>query len=408
MKTILATAYAVNPYKGSEDGMGWNFVLQIARFNRVVAITRENNRMEIERYMADHPDPRYACIQWEYFDLPLWMRWWKKGQRGAMPYFMLWQRAIPDMVRKRALAFDFTHNLNFHNDWTPSHLWKLGKPFVWGPVGHHPLIPGKYLQASDWRYWLADRLRWLVKCWFWHVSPALAATRRHAAHVWYMNKDVALQSGLPVGKCSVMPSVATEDYGCEAAQPKKGFQLISAGRLLPLKGFDLAIQAFAAFVQPLAACERADCHLLIVGAGPSRAAYAKLIVDLGVTDCVSIQDWMPRHTLFELYREGSGFLFPSHEGAGMVVAEALSFGLPVICLQNAGPGEFVDRNCGIVVPLQGYRDTVRGLADAIGQLHSDKSLRGRLRLGARARYEHHFHWDRRGEALRDIYQNIGA
>ena len=39
-KTILATAYAINPYKGSEDGMGWNFVLQIAKFNRVIALTR--------------------------------------------------------------------------------------------------------------------------------------------------------------------------------------------------------------------------------------------------------------------------------------------------------------------------------------------------------------------------------
>ncbi len=40
---VLITAYAVNPYKGSEDGMGWNFILQAARFQRVVAVTRRNN-----------------------------------------------------------------------------------------------------------------------------------------------------------------------------------------------------------------------------------------------------------------------------------------------------------------------------------------------------------------------------
>jgi len=58
-KTILATAYAVNPYKGSEDGMGWNLVCQVARFNKVIAITRENNQEHIEKYMLENPSKLY-------------------------------------------------------------------------------------------------------------------------------------------------------------------------------------------------------------------------------------------------------------------------------------------------------------------------------------------------------------
>jgi hypothetical protein len=53
--TVLLSAYAVNPYHGSEDGMGWNFIMQIARFNKVIAVTRENTRTDIERYMKEHP-----------------------------------------------------------------------------------------------------------------------------------------------------------------------------------------------------------------------------------------------------------------------------------------------------------------------------------------------------------------
>jgi len=77
-KTILATCYAVNPFKGSEDGMGWNFVYQIARFNKVIAITRENNREAIEKFMVQNPDNVYNNITYLYFDLPYWMRFWKK------------------------------------------------------------------------------------------------------------------------------------------------------------------------------------------------------------------------------------------------------------------------------------------------------------------------------------------
>ena len=47
-----------------------------------------------------------------------------------------------------------------------------------------------------------------------------------------------------------------------------------------------------------------------------------------------------------IFQNGVAFLFPSHEGAGMVVTEALSFGLPVICLDNAGPGELIDSSSG--------------------------------------------------------------
>ena len=66
--TILLSAYAVNPYHGSEDGMGWNFIIQIARFNKIIAVVRKNTRKNIEQYMQEHPSTCYANIQFVYFD----------------------------------------------------------------------------------------------------------------------------------------------------------------------------------------------------------------------------------------------------------------------------------------------------------------------------------------------------
>jgi len=162
MKTILASVYAMNPYKGSEDGTGWNFVLQIARYNKVIAITRENNRSFIEAFMLDKPNGLYQNIQFLYFDTPKWMRFWKRGERGAMLYYLLWQFLLPRFVRKSKVEFDLSHNLNFHNDWTPSFLSKLGKPMVWGPVGHHPRIPKAYLSDSFVER-TRERMKWWIK-----------------------------------------------------------------------------------------------------------------------------------------------------------------------------------------------------------------------------------------------------
>ena len=129
-RKILATTYAVNPYKGSEDGMGWNFICQIARHNKVTAITRKNNRGKIEEFMKENPNDIYSNINFLYFDLPYWMRFWKKGGRGAMLYYWMWQFGIVSFIKKQSIDFDIVHNVNFHNDWTPSYLWKLNKPFV--------------------------------------------------------------------------------------------------------------------------------------------------------------------------------------------------------------------------------------------------------------------------------------
>ncbi len=405
MKTILATAYAINPLKGSEDGMGWNFVMQIARFNKVIAITRENNRPHIEKYMRENHSDLYKNISFRYFDLPYWMRFWKKGGRGAMIYYWMWQKGVVKFIKKNRLQFDIAHNLNFHNDWTPSYLWKLGKPFVWGPVGHHPRIPVQYLEIYASKYKWIDRLTWRVKNYFWKMSPALASTIRHAGHIWCMNDGVPHTLKLK-GNYSVVPSVATQDFGCEPVPEKDKFTLISAGRFVPLKGFDLTILSFAKFVAELPESQRQKCELLLVGSGPEEALLKNLAKQNGIEKQVKFISWIERTELMKLFKQSSAFIFPSHEGAGMVVPEALSFGLPVICLDNEGPGKFINPDCGFAVPLNTYKETIKGLAESITILYYNKTKKLAMRNAARKRFEELFHWDRRGEHLNLIYGNL--
>jgi glycosyltransferase involved in cell wall biosynthesis len=406
MKTILATAYAINPYKGSEDGMGWNFVMQIARFNRVIAITRENNRPHIEKFMAENPDELYSNVQFLFYDLPLWMRFWKKGSRGAMLYYQMWQWGMISFIKNQQLEYDIVHNLNFHNNWTPSFLWKLNKPFVWGPVGHHPLIPAQYLQPYARTYKIKDRLTWLVKQYFWKLSPSLQRSTLKADHILCMNK--AVPGVLKIrNKHSIMPSVATEDLGFTKNKVLGDtFTLISAGRLVPLKGFDLTIRSFAAFAKSQELQDQEACKLIIVGSGPEEVFLKTLSRDLQVEKQVHFISWIERADLLNLFKEASAFIFPSHEGAGMVVAEALSFGLPVICLDNEGPGQFINPSCGYAIPQGDYNTTVAGLTDAIQDLYSFPEKRTQLSEAARKHFEAFFHWDRRGEQLQKIYAGL--
>jgi glycosyltransferase involved in cell wall biosynthesis len=404
---VLVSAYAVNPFKGSEDGMGWNFINQIARFNKVIAVTRENTRPAIEQALRENPSVHHANIQWVHYDLPYWMRFWKKGGRGAMLYYYLWQLFLPFFIRRKKLEFDIVHNLNFHNDWTPSMLWMLNKPFVWGPIGHHPRIPRNYvLHVYGVRAYLLEEIKWGIKKYFWRIDPLLRSTANHADTILAMNSSVAKVLHLPSAKVVHMPSVSSEYTDSVPMRKTNGFTVLSAGRFVPLKGFDITIKSFARFYHRLPEKDRTNAKLILAGDGPYKKYLHRLASELELGEAVQFIPWASRDEFRNLYKQADVFLFPSHEGAGMVVSEALSYALPVLCFRNDGPGEFVNEECSITVPYSRYDESISRFSEALHKLYFDRPLCQRLSQGARKTYVNNFDWNLKGERLRDVYSQL--
>ena len=221
-----------------------------------------------------------------------------------------------------------------------------------------------------------------------------------------MNSQVPKYLNLKNTSYSISPSVASKDFGFDEHTKKDKFTVISAGRLFPLKGFDLAIHAFAGFIAKRNETERANCEFLIVGKGPELETYRKLVNKLKMNDYVKFIPWMERTELLKLFKKSSAFLFPSHEGAGMVVAEALSFGLPVICIDNCGPGEYINSDCGYAIPYSSYNKTVTDLAYSITKLFESPTLQKLMSQKARQRFLEKFEWDLRGEEFRMTYSKL--
>ena len=407
MKTVLVSAYAVNPYNGSEDGMGWNFICQIARFNKVIAVTRENTKPHIDRYILQNGSPVYSNIEFVYYDLPYWMRFWKKGGRGALLYYYLWQLLMPYFIKKKNLEFDIVHNLNFHNDWTPSRLWTLQKPFVWGPIGHHPRIPKDYIiHVYGRQQYIMEYLKWQVKKFFWNLDPFLRQTVNHADAVLTMNSSVSGVLNIKEQQQVRMTSVSSESHALPTDKSEHEFIVLSAGRFVPLKGFDITIKSFARFYNQLHEHDKTKTKLVLVGDGPFKPYLRKLANELMLGEAVQFIEWLDRNELKSLYQKAHLFLFPSHEGAGMVVAEALSYGMPVLCFENYGPGEFIDDTCGIKVRYGRYDDSITQFAAAIKKIYIDDRVFDQLSKGAVKKFEEKFDWNLKGEQLRDVYDKV--
>ena len=102
---VLLSAYACEPGRDSEPGVGWNCVRQAARFHDVWVLTQEEGRQGINAALAGEALPR---IRFVYLDLPPWARFWKKRRRGAQLHYYLWQLAAYFVGRRlhREVGFD--------------------------------------------------------------------------------------------------------------------------------------------------------------------------------------------------------------------------------------------------------------------------------------------------------------
>jgi glycosyltransferase involved in cell wall biosynthesis len=199
--------------------------------------------------------------------------------------------------------------------------------------------------------------------------------------------------------------------------------VLTAGRLVPIKGFDLAIRAFKKWSQESEARiqdsgfgiqgKTSDNHgspraeLVIVGEGPERTQLEALARELGLNGQVKFPGWMPRQELLREMTASDVFLFPSlRDGGGLVVVEAMAAGRPVICLDLAGPGLHVTPECGVKVPADSPQQAVRDLAGALDRLYRDARARLQMGRAARQRAREVYDWDRIAERISGIYRDI--
>jgi glycosyltransferase involved in cell wall biosynthesis len=399
--TILISAYAVHPNKGSEDGMGWRFLLEAARRHRVIAITRENNAPAIADFLKKNDFEGRENLQFEYFDLPKWARFWKRGGRFSSLYHSIWHAALPSFVRQRGLEFDLAHHLNFHSDWTASHLWRLGKPFVWGPIGHHAAMPSDYLlETGGWKSLIFDRLKFFGKTLAWRFDPFLAMTKKRASTIFGMNSSVAGALRLPENRVQRMPSVGTDlvDFFEKKAE-NADFTVLFAGRFVALKGVETVVRAFEIFYKNCPVEHQNTVKLKLLGKGELRPKLEKMVAERGIGHATEFIDWLPHAEIGRLYRSASVFFFPSHEGAGMVVAEALAHGLPVFCYKNDGPGELTDDSCAVRLDYSTHENAVRDFAHELENLRRDPVRCAKMATEARLFVEKNLAWSVKEPAL---------
>ena len=380
---VLLSAYACEPHKGGEPGIGWHWVIEAARLGHDVwVLTRANNRAVTEHASREMPNLRFV-----YYDPPRWCAAVKRAGPFLQWYYLVWQLGAYRKARElhEREQFDLVQHVTIGVFRHPSFMGRLGIPFIVGPVGGGERAPlslridyglsGNVLDAvrdlanvvARWNPWLHEACRAATLILVKTPTTGAAFPSRYHHKVRHL---------IEIGS----PEVAD---GPPPVRSSRGPRFLYVGRFLFWKGMQYGLRAFARLLADVP-----EARLTMVGDGRDAARWRELADDLGISHAVEWSGWIPHDELGALYRHHDVFVFPSlHDSSGSVVLEAMAYGLPVVCFDLGGPGVLVTKDSGIAVPTAGRTPAqlVAALADAMKRPFGQSDQLCALQRGALAR-----------------------
>ena len=403
---ISAFACAADPstkFFGGGDIMAWNLVKRLGRVHRLWVLTAARNCEAIAAALEKQP---LAEVQFVYVDLPGWLHGLMRHQVGIQLYAYLWQWKAYFVARglQRHVRFDLFHHLTYENDWMASIIGALlPVPYVRGPGGGAHRIPKPFLKGFGLGSRLAEFRRSFGQ-WVFRHDPLFVLSQQRARVILACSREAV--EGVPARWRHKVQLLSVNGIsGHELTSPQQQarsekFAVLSAGRLVPLKGFDLALRAFAIFAE-----RRPEAGFTIVGKGPELNRLESLIHELGLEKQARIESWMARERLLATMRSCDVFLFASlRDGGGLVVVEAMASGKPVVCLDLGGPALHINGECGFKVPARDPDQAVRDMAVALGTLAGDPNLCTQMGRAAFERARQVYDWDRTAERIIEAYE----
>jgi glycosyltransferase involved in cell wall biosynthesis len=184
-----------------------------------------------------------------------------------------------------------------------------------------------------------------------------------------------------------------------AGWPNGGPVVISVGRLVSVKGFDVLFEAWATVLR-----QHPRARLVIAGDGPLRASLLDQAAALGIADQVTLLG--PREDVPELLRAADVYVSSSRsEGMSNSILEALAAGLPVVATRAGAEDDIIDDGVtGVLIPS----GNPAAIAEALTALLNDPLRRRELAEEARARVLRDFQVSAVVDRYLQLYQELSS
>jgi len=405
---VLVIAYACSPNQGSEPGMGWGFVSEIAKFHDVWVICEEDKfKDEIEAELNKNKE-KYSNVKFLFIKKERHRLLRKLWPPSYYWFYKAWHKQAYQLASQlhEKYKFDLMHQLNMVGFREPGFLWKIDVPFVWGPVGGLNQVPMNFLTCMGWKgaffYLSRNIFNYLQQQWL--SRPKLAA---HKANKGLIAASVDTQ--VAMNKIWQVDSTVISEVG----QLKLIEQFVPACRAnneslkIAWSGVHVYRKALPLLLNALEQVHsNVNWELNVLGEGALTGEWKALAKKNNVDDFCRWHGWLDKKEAVRIVQNSHVFIISSlSDLTSTVTLEALSLGLPIICLDHCGFADVVNERCGIKIPLNTPEQVTKDIAKAIEVFWENESFRQQLSLGAIERVKD-YSWEQKMKSLNKIYEDV--
>lgn len=401
---ILVNCYACSPYKGSEPGMGWNFVSSLAKKHELHIITESKFEQDITRYLEENPEEK------EYYRFYFIRKERHKKLRKIWPpsyywFYKKWQKDAYQLALKLhdKEKFEIIHQLNMVGYREPGYLWKIKDvPFVWGPIGGFNITPWNMLPSMGIYGLVFYGCRNSINLWQMHTMQRVKKAMQRADAIISATQDCkdAIKK-LYKRNSEIIPEVGLvklENCAGTLRYENEPLKICWSGQHTPGKSLNLLIEALAKID-----CTNIELH--VIGKGRETRKWQEKANRSGVNNIVW-HGWIERSQAMEIMKQSHSFVITSMcDLTSTVILEALSLGLPVIAMDHCGFSNVINESCGIKIPVTNKPGITDELRKAIIKIEKDEKYRRQLSEGAILRAKD-FAWEEKARTLDNIYKKV--
>lgn len=395
---ILLSAFACDPFKGSEASNGYNWATGLAAIGYdVTCLTRSVHKTSIEKVSTP------SNLKFVYVDLSGFEKLYSASQASMYLYYILWQKKAQKIAADlhRKLPFHLAHHVTWGSIQMGSYLYKLDIPFIFGPAGGGQAAPEKFQKYFQ-EFWSSETKRSRVSSLLQSYNPAYKKMLIHSSVVLVANEDTRQlvsnhkTSGIYKTFDFALPHSFFPGQIEKIKTIDSSFKLLWVGRFMPRKGLMLVMDVM------LKLKDQKHVSLTIVGDGEMNERL-KEFINVHQLENIKLTGKVNHQEVKELYQSHDAFFFTSlRDSCPVQLLEALAFGLPVITLDLHGQAEIVNDQTGIKVPANDPEETVNMLYDAILKISSDEERFNKMRHAAFDFARNHT-WDKKIRELTDKF-----
>lgn len=375
---ILLSAYSINPYKGSEDAVGWNWALTLSRKlpdNTIYILTRTYNEIATKKGIKEYGLQNVKLV---IVEVPKALDWFReKHSAFHHAYYILWQKVAYNWAKKSGIKFDIIHHVSMGNYRICGDMYKFKDAHtIFGPVGGGQTTPAS-LRSYYNKNKNYEKFRDIV-------SKAFSKFNFYKKQLSSFNELYAVNDETK----NIMQQVANKPCKkiCEISIgenfkalnvihiKKQPVEIVYLGRLIELKGIMLLMDVIKNIKTDI------PFHVSLYGKGELENEIKQYIKKYKLENTVAVKGNIDYSQVIGVYQNADIFVHPTlRDSAGTVFIEAIANKLPIVALDQSFAHDLSEHECGLFVNTeQSKEEIINEFAGKLKELIENYDLRVKL------------------------------